>query len=193
MALVGCSFFGTGPWSDKMVSGFFLVGLEVAWGVVFFLSFDTVGFFVLDFREGFVGVGLVGDCLVILELVGLGVGDFIVVFVLSGAVIVTVLAFGVGEAGPSWGVTGNIVPGTGVGMVPEVGFNVWVRSTILTAEAAAATLLARLSFGDFLAVSSPPLFGVTTAAVVFVCLGKRGGRFGLYVSASLHCFLMYLQ
>ncbi len=116
--------------------------------------------------------------------------------VLSGAVTVSVLAFRGGEAKPSWTVTGITVPSRGVGMAPGLGFIVWVGATYLTAEAAAATLLARLSPVDFLAVSGPPRLGVAAVAVMFVSrgrIGNKGGRLGLYVSASLHCFLMYLQ
>lgn len=128
---------------------------------------------------------------------GFGLGGFVTgSLVLSGAVTVSVLALGGGEAKPSWTVTGITVPSRGVGMVPAVGFIVWVEATYLTAEAAAATLLARLSRVVFLAVSGPPRLGVAETAVMFVSrgrIGNKGGRLGLYVSASLHCFLMYLQ
>lgn len=116
--------------------------------------------------------------------------------VLSGAVTVSVLIFVGGKAKLSGSVTGITVPSMGVGMVPELGFIVWVGTTYLTAEAAAATLLARLPPVSFLAVSRPPLLGVAAVAVMFVCrgrIGNKGERLGLYVSASLHCFLMYLQ
>lgn len=66
----------------------------------------------------------------------------------------------------------------------------------LTAEAAAATLLARLKPVVFLAVIGPTRLGVAAVAVMFFSLGtigSKGERLGLYVSASLHCFLMYLQ
>lgn len=107
---------------------------------------------------------------------------------------VSVLTFMGGEAKPSWTVTGITVPSRGVGVAPGLGFIVW--ATYLTAEAAAATLLARLSPVVFLAVSGPPRLGVAAVAVLFVSrgrIGSNGGRLGLYVSASLHCFLMYLQ
>lgn len=128
---------------------------------------------------------------------GLELGAFVgATFVLSGAVTVSVLALGGGEAKPSWTVTGITVPSRGVGMVPWLGFIVWVEATYLTAEAAAATLLARLSRVVFLTVSGPPRLGVAAVAVMFVSrgrIGNKGERLGLYVSASLHCFLMYLQ
>lgn len=128
---------------------------------------------------------------------GLGFGGFVGgTLILSGVVTVSVLALGGGEAKPSWTVTGNTVPSRGVEMVPGPGFIVWVWATYLTAEAAAATLLARLSLVGFLAVSGPPRLGVAAVAVMFVSrgrIGNKGGRLGLYVSASLHCFLMYLQ
>ena len=130
-------------------------------------------------------------------MVGLGVGGFVEgTLVLSGAVTVSVLAFRGGKAKPSWTVTGMTVPSRGVGMVPGLGFIVWVEATYLTAEAAAATLLARLCPVAFLAISGPLRLGVAAVAVMFVSrgrIGSRGGRLGLYVSASLHCFLMYLQ
>lgn len=128
---------------------------------------------------------------------GLGFGGFVGgALVLSGAVTVSVLALGGGETKPRWTVTGITVPSRGVGMVPGLGFIVWVGATYRTAEAAAATLLARLSCVVFLAVSGPPRLGVAAVAVMFVSrgrIGNKGGRLGLYVSASLHCFLMYLQ
>lgn len=131
---------------------------------------------------------------------GLGFGSFggFVggTLVLSGAVTVSVLALGGGEAKPSWIVAGITVPNKGVGIVPGLGFIVWVGATYLTAEAAAATLLARLSHVGFLAVCRLPRLGVAAVAVMFVSrgrIGNKGGRLGLYVSASLHCFLMYLQ
>ena len=130
-------------------------------------------------------------------MVGLGFGAFVgVAFVLSGAVTVSVLPLGGGEAKPSCTVTGITVPRKGVGMVPVLGFIVWVGATYLTADAAAATLLARLIPVVFLGVSGPPRLGVAAVAVTFLpCgrIGNKGGRLGLYVSASLHCFLMYLQ
>ena len=128
---------------------------------------------------------------------GFAVGGFVGgTLVLSGAVTVWVLTLGGGEASPTWTVIGITVPSTGVGMVPGLGFIVWVGATYLTAEAAAATLLAKLSPVGFLAVSGPPRFVVAVVAVMFVSrvkIGSKGGRLGLYVSASLHCFLMYLQ
>lgn len=127
----------------------------------------------------------------------MGFGGFVGgVFVLSGAVTVSVLALGGGEATLSWTVTGITVESRGVEMVPVLGFIVWVGATCLTAEAAAATLLARLNRVLFLAVSVPPCFRVAAVAVIFVSrgrIGNKGERLGLYVSASLHCFLMYLQ
>lgn len=126
---------------------------------------------------------------------GFGFGGFVGgTLVLSGAVTVSVLGGGVAK--PSWTVTGITVPSRGVGMVPGLGFIVWVGATYLTAEAAAATLLARLSRVVFLAVSGPLRLVVAAVAVTFVSrcrIGNKGGRLGLYVSASLHCFLMYLQ
>lgn len=115
---------------------------------------------------------------------------------LSGAVTVSVQALGGGEAKPSLTVTGITVPGRGVGTAHRVGFIVWVGAIYLTPEAAAATLLARLSHVGLLAVSWPPRFGVAAVIVMFVScgrIGNKGERLGLYVSASLHCFLMYLQ
>lgn len=130
-------------------------------------------------------------------MVGLGFGGFVGgSLVLSGTVTVSVLALGGGEAKPSWTVTGITVPRRGVGIVPGVGFIVWAGATYLTAEAAAATLLARLSPVVFLGVVGPPRLGVAAVAVMFLSrgrIGNKGGRLGLYVSASLHCFLMYLQ
>lgn len=128
---------------------------------------------------------------------GFGVGGFVGgILVLSGAVTVSVVVFGGGETKPSWTVTGITVASRGVGMVPELGFIVWAGATYLTAEAAAATLLARLSRVVFLAVTGLPRLGVAAVAVKFVSrgrIGSKGERLGLYVSASLHCFLMYLQ
>lgn len=130
-------------------------------------------------------------------MVGLGFGGLVGgTLVLSGAVTVSVLALGGGEAKPSWTVTGIEVTRKGVGMVPGLSFIVWVGDTYLTAEAAAATLLARLCPVVFLGVSEPPRLGVAAVAVMFASrgrIGNKGGRLGLYVSASLHCFLMYLQ
>lgn len=146
------------------------------------------------------GVGLEVFSFEALKVDGLGFGGFVGfvkgTFVLSGAVTVSVLALGGGEAKPSWTVTGITVTSRGVGMVPELGFIVWVGAIYLTAEAAAATLLARLILVGFLAVSVPPRLGVAAVAVMSVSrgrIGNNGGRLGLYVSASLHCFLMYLQ
>lgn len=115
---------------------------------------------------------------------------------LSGTVTVSVLAFRGGETKPSLIIPGITVPSRGVGIVQEGGLRVWVEATYLTAEAAAATLLARLSRVDFLAVSRPPGLRVAAVAVMFVSrgmIGSKGERLGLYMSASLHCFLMYLQ
>lgn len=83
-------------------------------------------------------------------------------------------------------------------MVLGFGIVLWVGATYLTANAAAAALLARLSRVGFFAVTGPPCFGVAgvaALAVMFVSrrIGNKGERLGLYVSASLHCFLMYLQ
>lgn len=128
-----------------------------------------------------------------LDVEGLGVGAFVGGgLVLSGTVTVSVLALGGGETSLGWTVTGITVPNRGVGM----GLIVWVGGTYLTAEAAAATLLARLSPLGFLDVSRPPRLGVAAVAVMFVSrgrIGSKGERLGLKVSASLHCFLMYLQ
>lgn len=128
---------------------------------------------------------------------GLKFGGFVGgVRILSGTVTVSVLAFRGGETKPSLTVTGITVPGRGVGIVQGAGLTVWVGATYLTAEAAAATLLARLSRVDFLAVSRPPGLGVAAVTVMFVSrgmIGNKGERLGLYMSASLHCFLMYLQ
>lgn len=146
---------------------------------------------------GFGAVGLEGFVFEAFEVEGLGVGGFVGgVFVLSGAVTVSVLVLGGGEAKLSCAVTGITVDSRGVGTVPWFGFIVWVGATYLTAEAAAATLLARLNPVVFLAVTGPPRLGVAAVAVMFVSrgrIGSKGGRLGLYVSASLHCFLMYLQ
>lgn len=126
-------------------------------------------------------------------MVGLGFGGFVGgTLVLSGAVTVSVPALGGGEAKPSWTVTGITVTRGDVGMGPGLGFIVWLGATYLTAEAAAATLLARLPV-VLLGVSGPPRLGVAAVAVEFVSrgrIGNKGGRLGLYVSASLHCFLM---
>lgn len=128
---------------------------------------------------------------------GLGVGGFVgFTPVLSGAVTVSVLVLGGGEASPGWAMTGVTVACRNGEMVPGVGFIVRVGATYLTAEAAAATLRARFIPTGFLAMSTPPSRGAVGAVVMlgsWVRIGSRGGRFGLYVSASLHCFLMYLQ
>lgn len=117
--------------------------------------------------------------------------------VLSGVVTVLVLVLRGGETKPTWSVTGITVPNRVFGMmVPWFGFIVWVGATYLTAEAAAAALLARLNPVVFLAVTGLPCLGVAAVAVMFLSLGtigSKGERLGLYVSASLHCFLMYLQ
>lgn len=128
---------------------------------------------------------------------GVGFGGLVGgTLVLSGAVTVSVLALGGGETKPSWTVEGVGVPRRGVGTTPWPGFIVWVGATCLTAEAAAATLLARPFPGVFLGVSEPARLWVAGVAVVFASrgmIGNKGGRLGLYVSASLHCFFMYLQ
>lgn len=116
--------------------------------------------------------------------------------ILSGTVTVSVLALRGGETKPNLTVTGITVPSRGVGIVQGAGLIVWMGATYLTAEAAAATLLARLSRVGFLAVSRPPDLGVAAVTVMFVSrgmIGNKGERLGLYMSASLHCFLMYLQ
>lgn len=143
---------------------------------------------------GFGGLGLEVLLFEALDVEGLGVEAFVGgALVLSGSVTVSVLALGGGgETSLGWTVTGITVPNRGVGM----GLIVWVGGTYLPAEAAAATLLARLSPLGFLDVSRPPRFGVAAVAVMFVSLGRigsKGERLGLNVSASLHCFLMYLQ
>lgn len=119
-----------------------------------------------------------------------------VTLVLRGAVTVSILTLTGGETKPSWTVTGITVGKKGVAMVPGTGFTVRVGATYLTAEAAAATPLARFSPVDFLDFSGLPGLVVAAVAVMFASRGKigsKGERFGLYVSASLHCFLMYLQ
>lgn len=130
-------------------------------------------------------------------MAGLRVGGFVGgILVLSGAVTVSALALGGGEARPGWTVTDITVPSRSGEMVPGVGFTVGVGVTYLTAEAAAATLRARLSPVGFLAVSWPPRLGAAGVTVMFASrgrIGSKGERLGLYVSASLHCFLMYLQ
>lgn len=200
LAGAGCGFFGIAPWSDKGLRGFVLEGLMlVVAGVVgfFLLSVPVIVFLGLPRGVGFGVVGLEDFGFVALEVEGLEAGGFVGgTLVLSGAVTVSVLALVGGEAMPSWTVTGITVPSRVEAMVPRLGFIVWVGITYLTAEAAAATLLARLSPESFLAVSGRPCFGVAVVAVMFACRGKigsKGGRLGLYVSASLHCFLMYLQ
>lgn len=114
---------------------------------------------------------------------GLWFGGFVAgTLVLSGAVTVSVLVLGGGEAKPSWIVTGITVPGRGVGIIPELGFIVCVVATYLTAEAAAATLLARLNRVGFLAVVRPPRLGVAAVTVTFVScgrIGNKGERLGL--------------
>lgn len=142
-------------------------------------------------------MGLKGFWFEVLEVVGFGVGGLVGgASVLSGAVTVSVLVLRGGETTPSWTVTGMAVPSSGVETVPWFGFAVWEEATYLTAEAAAATLLARLNPVVFLAVTGTPRIGVAAVAVMFLSrgrIGSKGGRLGLYVSASLHCFLMYLQ
>lgn len=78
--------------------------------------------------------------------------------------------------------TGTEVPRSGVETVAWFGFTVWEEATYLTAEAAAATLLARLKPVVFLGVSAPPRLGVAAVAVMFLSrgrIGSRGGRLGL--------------
>lgn len=119
-----------------------------------------------------------------------------VTFILSGAVTVSVLALGGGAVKPRWTVTGITVPRRGATLVPGLDFIDRVGATCLTAEAAAATPLARVNPVVFLDVCGPPRLVVAAVVVMFVSRGKigsKGERFGLYVSASLHCFLMYLQ
>lgn len=203
LAVVGCGFFGAASWVDRAESGFVLKGLvlRVAEGVDFFLlSVLSVVFLglleIVGFGVGGLGVFFFG----ILEeekVVGLAVGGCVgVALVLSGGVTVSILALRGGVAKPSCTVTGITVGSSGVGTVPGLGFIVLADAEFLTAEAAAATLLARLNFVGFLAVSGLLCLGVATVAVMFVSrgmIGSRGERLGLYVSASLHCFLMYLQ
>lgn len=113
--------------------------------------------------------------------------------VLSGAVTVSVLVMEEGTTKPIWDVVGVTVISRGVGIIICFCF---FGSAYLTAEAAAATFLARLNPVVFLGVSELPRFGVTEETEMFVTLGiigSKGERLGLYVSASLHCFLMYLQ
>lgn len=68
-----------------------------------------------------------------------------------------------------------------MGVVLLLGFTVLEGATRLTAEAAAATLLARLNLG-FLEVSWPTRLGVAEVAELFVVLGRigsKGERLGL--------------
>lgn len=128
---------------------------------------------------------------------GLKFGGFVGgTLVLSGTVTVSVLALRGGETKPNLTVTGITVPSRGVGIVQGTALIFWVGATYLTAEAAAATFLARLSRVGFLTVSRPPDLGVAAVIVMFESrgmIGNKGERLGLYMSASLHCFLMYLQ
>lgn len=116
----------------------------------------------------------------VLEVVGLVVGGLVGgASVLSGVVTVWVLVLRGGETKPNWAVTGMAVTSGGV---EAVGFTVWEEATYLTAEAAAATLRARLNPVVFLGVTGPPRFGVAAVAVMFLSRGKmgsRGGRLGL--------------
>lgn len=200
LAVVGCGFFGTASWSDKEESGFVLEGLVlvVAGTVDFFLlPIPVIVFLELAWGVGFARIGLESFGFEALEVNGRRVGGFVGGdLVLSGAVTDSVLGLEGGETKPTWTVTGITVPKRCVDMVPWLGFIVWVGATYLTADAAAATPLARLNFVDFLGISWLPRLGVAAVAVMFVSCGKigsKGERFGLYVSASLHCFLTYLQ
>lgn len=165
----------------------------VAYGLV--LATDgTVAFFfsdVFNFFELLWAVGCRGKDLDVLLLDTFEVGGFVDgEFILSGTVTVSVLALGVISGDCI--VTDMAVPDN----VVERGFIVDVESTGLTAEAAAATLLARLSRRGFLEVSAPLRLAEAAVAVTFDSCGKigsKGERLGLKVSASLHCFLMYLQ
>lgn len=155
-------------------------------GTVAFVFSDVFNFFELLWAVGFKGKDFDVLLLNVFE-----VGEFVGgEFILSGKVTVSVLALGVisGECT----VTGMTVPDN----VVERGFIVDVESTSLTAEAAAATLLARLSRRGFLEFSAPLCLAEAAVAVTFDSCGKtgsKGERLGLKVSASLHCFLMYLQ
>lgn len=192
--LVGWCFFGATPWSEKAASDFGLEGLVLVTvgTVVFFLS-DVIGFLELLWGVGFSGISFAVLLLEGFDVEGLGVGGFVGGgLILSGAVTVSVLVLVGGVTSRGWTVTGITVPNTGVGR----GFIVGVVATSLTAEAAAATLLARLSRGDVLEISRPLCLGEAAVAVMFVSrgrIGSKGERLGLNVSASLHCFLMYLQ
>lgn len=155
-------------------------------GVVAFFVSDAFNFFELLWAVGFGGKDFDVLLLNALEVVGVVGVDFI----LRGNVTVSVLALGVIMADCT--VTGMVVPDN----VVERGFIVDVVFTSLTAEAAAATLLARLSRRGFLEVSAPLSLVEAAAAVTFDSCGKtgsKGERLGLKVSASLHCFLIYLQ
>lgn len=154
-AVVGCGFLGRTPCSEAE-SSFALVGLLllVAGTEDFFLLSMAVGNFLgMLERVGFAGVGLKVFRLVVFGERVFRFGGFVGgVFVLSGAVTVFVLALRGGEAKPSWTVTGITVGSSGVGIVPRLGFIVWVEAAYLTAEAAAAALLARLTRIGFLPV-----------------------------------------
>lgn len=158
--------------------------MAIVGAVVFFLSG------VLKFFELLCVVDFTGKDLDVLLLNAFEVGWFVgAVFILSGTVTVSVLAMGVISRDCT--VTGITV----FVNVVEWGFIV-VVSTSLTAEAAAATLLARLSRRGFLEVSALLRLAKAAVSVTFdSCgrIGSKGERLGLKVSASLHCFLMYLQ
>lgn len=158
------------------------------------VTVGAVAFFLSDifrFLELLCVVDFTGKDLEVLLLNAFEVGWFVGgVFNLSGTVTVSILALGVISRDCT--VTGITVCVN----VVEWGFIVDVVSTSLTAEAAAATLFARLSRRGFLEVSALLRLAGTAVAVAFDSCGKigsKGERLGLKVSASLHCFLMYLQ
>lgn len=106
------------------VVGFFLLSDPV---IDFLEPLGRVGFAGEGFTGvGFMGGGLEGFSLGTLGVEGLGfggLGGFVGgSLVLSGAVTVSVLALGGGDAKPNWTVTGITVENTGIGMVPGVGF-----------------------------------------------------------------------
>lgn len=152
-------------------------------GVVAFFLSDVVTFFELLWAVGFRGKDLDVLLLIVLEVGGFVGG----VFILSGTVTVSVLVLGVISGDCT--VAGRTVPDNVVGR----GFVVDAVSTNRTAEAAAATLRARLNRKGFLEVSGPLRLAEAAVAVTFDSCGKigsKGERLGLKVSASLHCFLM---
>lgn len=155
-------------------------------GAVAFLFSDVFNFLELLSSVGFGGTDLDVLFLDVFEVVG-AVGRELI---LRGTVTVSVLALGVISGDCT--VTGMTVADSVVGR----GFIVDVAAAGLTAEAAAATLLARLSRRGFLEDSTPLCLVEAVEAVLFDSCGKigsKGERLGLKVSASLHCFLMYLQ